>query len=440
VPRRGDHRERERLVTDQPPGELVHRLRRDAVDRRERVIEGQDPVMERLLDAEPRGEVPALLEPQLQASLGVSLGLGQLLGWDRLVADARELAQDRGERRAEVVGVDPGVDLEDAGVGVLGGERVDVVGESRVLADLQEEAAARPVAEQRVEQLQRPLVAVVARQPRDAEAEVRLRGVPLEEREAADGQGRGGPPARQGAVALAPRPVHEAHRLVVGQVACHGDDRVRGPVPAPPELPDAVGRQGPDGRLVPGDLPAERGVAEERLVEDVVDVLAGVVAVGADLLHDDVPLTVDVLVTQERPLHQLADDLEAALCLAHRQPSPVDRRFPVGRRVRGPTDALDGLRHGARRGVRVRSLEGQVLHEVGKARLLAVLHAGTREHVRRDRQRAGAGQARRDDPRPLGQRRPVEHHAGCYTGTRAGPCERPSGTRSGATRRVAPAA
>ena len=66
----------------------------------------------------------------------------------------------------------------------------------------------------------------------------------------------------------------------------------------PPERPNRL--------LVAGDLPAERRITEERLVEQDLDVLGGIVEVGADLLDDDVALLVDVLVAEQRPDDQLA--------------------------------------------------------------------------------------------------------------------------------------
>ena len=70
----------------------------DRVDRGERLVEGQDPVVERLLAADPRGDVAGVVHPQLEAAGQVALGLGQLGLGHQLVAQPRELDQDRLER------------------------------------------------------------------------------------------------------------------------------------------------------------------------------------------------------------------------------------------------------------------------------------------------------------------------------------------------------
>ena len=76
-----------------------------------------------------------------------------------------------------------------------------------------------------------------------------------------------------------------------------------------------------------------------------------------------------------------------------------------------PTDAFDGLRDEARRRVRLSALEGDVLHEVGDARLLAGLAARTRQDIGRHGQGAGARQTGSDHPRPVGQDGALEHRA-----------------------------
>ena len=147
-------------------------------------------------------------------------------------------------------------------------------------------------------------------------------------------------------------PLDQLDDLVVVHVPGRGDDQVGGLVAGAPERVDVLDGEGAHRFLVARDLPAERRVAEEALVEDVVDVLAGVVAVGADLLHDDVALAVDVLGAQQRPDDQLRQDVEGAVRLAPRKARPVDGRLAVGGRVGGAADALDGLRDGLGGGVR----------------------------------------------------------------------------------------
>ena len=204
--------------------------------------------------------------------------------------------------------------------------------------------------------------------------------------------------------------LHVAHELVMVHVAGRGDDQVRWLVGMPPESADVVVGQAPDAVLVAGDLPAQRRVAEEGPVEQVEDVLARVVAVRANLLDDDVALARDVRAAQQRPHGQLCQHLEGTLRLARRDARPVHRRLTVSGRVARATVTLDRLGHGARRREGLRALEGDVLHEVSDARLLAAFEARAGEDVHRGRHGPAARHARRDHARAIGDLRPIKHH------------------------------
>ena len=60
----------------------------------DRLLQGIDPVVERLLAADPRREMAGLLHPQLEPARDVRLRLPELLLADEVVAQARELAPD----------------------------------------------------------------------------------------------------------------------------------------------------------------------------------------------------------------------------------------------------------------------------------------------------------------------------------------------------------
>ena len=111
----------------------------------------------------------------------------------------------------------------------------------------------------------------------------------------ADGRGRDGDRIRGAAAEVLG---HEANDLLVGDVPGHRDDEVGGPVAGRPEVADVRVAERAHRVLVAGDLPAQRRVAEVGLVPEVEDELAGVVAIGADLLDDDVALPGDVLAAQ----------------------------------------------------------------------------------------------------------------------------------------------
>ena len=170
-----------------------------------------------------------------------------------------------------------------------------VVGQAGLLAQLLEEPAAGAFAQDRVEQLERPLVGIVAAQRGHAQARCAPgRASRSSTIKRSHGQRRRAAtkPARRRAGA----------EVALDQV----DDARHGPCRRPRRRPGSMaGRCRPERRdvlvgqaahavLVAGDLPAQRRVAEERSIEQVEDVLAGIVAVRADLLDDDVALAGDV--------------------------------------------------------------------------------------------------------------------------------------------------
>ncbi len=178
---RSDHRQPEVVVEEHLAGHPADVVGADRLDRLERLVEGQDAVVERLLATDPRREVAGVVHPQLETAGQVRLGLGQLVGRDLVVAQPGQLGEDGLERRLELVGVDAGVDAERADVRVLGDPRSDVVGQPELLADRQEEAAAHPLPQHAVEDAHGPRVRVVALERRDRQAEVGLRGIAVAE-------------------------------------------------------------------------------------------------------------------------------------------------------------------------------------------------------------------------------------------------------------------
>ena len=281
--------------------------------------------------------------------------------------------------------------------------RADVVGQALLLAHAEEQAARHPVAQHGVEHRQRPAVGVVPAQRGHGDRELRLRRVaaPGEHPRAGGQRGRGFV-GRQHAVARPERLRRQLDRLVVLEVAGDRHDRVRRPVHRAPEVADRGRRQRSDARLVAADLAAQRPVAEQGLLDQHLDVLGRVVEVRADLLDDDRPLLVDVGVLEARVDDQLAQHVHRGRGLAAGHARPVDGGLAIGRGVRRPADALDGLGDRARRRVAVGALEREVLHEVGDAGLVGRLEARAGEHVRGDRHRARARQPGGDDARPSG--------------------------------------
>ena len=327
-------------------GERLDRVGIDRLDRGQRLIERQHAVVERLLAADPRGDVPGVVHPQLEPAGQVALRLAELLLGDGLVAQPGELDEDGLERLGQPGRIDPGRDLEGAGVGVVDEPRRDVVGEAELLADGQEEAAAHPVAEDGVEHGESPAVGVVAMQRRDAEAQLGLAGVALarsgprgpagsagagcEARAPPRSRSRTPPPRARSRVSW-PRSPATATTVLAGRYVVRQKSRIV-----------AVG-QGPDVGLLAADLATERAVTEHRGLEQHLAVLGRVVEVRADLLDDDRPLALDIGRLETRPDDELADDVHRAGRLAPRDADPVDRRLAVGRGVERAADALDRL-------------------------------------------------------------------------------------------------
>ena len=137
--------------------------------------------MEGLLATDPRGHMARVVHAQLETAREVALGLVELGGRDQFVAQPRELGEDRFDGRRQARRIDARRDLERPRVGVLDQARRDVVGEPQLLAHGQEQAAAHPVTEDRVEHGQRPGVGMIAAQTRDAENDLGLGRVALAE-------------------------------------------------------------------------------------------------------------------------------------------------------------------------------------------------------------------------------------------------------------------
>ena len=91
----------QRLVAEQLRGKAADVVGLDRLDGRERLVEREHPVVERLLPADPRREVARVVHPQLEAARQVRLRLGELVARDGLVDEPRELREDRLDRRGQ---------------------------------------------------------------------------------------------------------------------------------------------------------------------------------------------------------------------------------------------------------------------------------------------------------------------------------------------------
>ena len=398
--------------------------------------------MERLLAADPRGEVARLLHPQLEPAGEVRLGLG---------AARRPRRPRRGAWRARARIASSACSTRariDAGrrPGARRRRR------TRRCPSRRRRRARRSSTERRNRRLlmpsprialrtaERPGVGMVARQRRHADAELRLGRVAPAGQDPRPGRQRG-----RGLEAVAstplPRPNAAPARPTASScvdVAGDGDDGVRRPIRGRPEVADRRPRAGARTSASSPQISRPSGaVPEHRLLEQDLGVLGRVVEVAADLLDDDLALAVDLAVVERRPADQLAEDVHRPLGLAARHADPVDGRLAVRRRVERAADALDRLAEGPRRRVRAVPLNVRCSR---KWAMPACSGASRREPARTyaaiDTDRAPASRAR-DHARPVGQRRPFEHRRDGTGAARPPRRDRTAGAEGAGRRAVA---
>ena len=229
------------------------------------------------------------------------------------VDEALELRADEAGDLAGVLGHRPGVDRPGAGVGVRRRRRVHAVGEAAALADLVEQPARQPAAEDVVDDVERLAVGVVARHGPAADGEVHLLGVVVD---LDVGLGRRRAPSgrcdRRRPASPANAVLDGGDDLVVVDVAGDGDRRRAGAVVGGEEVAD-VGRlrraaPSPARRPCPGPRPwSPNSWRVERAQGDVV----GRVVVHRQLLEDHLALALDVVVGDQRVRQHVAEQLDA---------------------------------------------------------------------------------------------------------------------------------
>ena len=206
---------------------------------------------------------------------------------------------------------------------------LDVVGQALLLADAEEEAAAHAVAEDGVEDLERPASGWSRRRAGTPRHELGLRRVAARRartRSPAGSAGAGLEARRRG-----PSPVPKASPTsstasVVGDVARDRDDHVGRPVARPPRRRGwlAAGRPRTLSSLA-GDLAAQRRVAEHRQVEERWTYSAGssrYERISSTMTSRSRSIS---CVAQQRPDDQLAEHVHAARRFAQRAPGPSRR-------------------------------------------------------------------------------------------------------------------
>ena len=124
--------------------------------------------------------------------------------------------------------------------------------------------------------------------------------------------------------------------------------------------------------------------------------IVGRVVAHPDLFEDDLPLRLDVVGPERRAPQHVGEDLERGLELRVGDAHVEHGLFVGGERVHLAADRLDRLRDlaGAARGG---ALEQQVLEEVTRAPLRALLVARAAADPRAERHRAQLGESFGDD-------------------------------------------
>ncbi len=308
------------------------------------VVDVVDVGAHELLAAEPEGDVSGVLHAHEEAALGVLAGLVELVLGDA-VLELGELGEDGLEGGGGVSGVDGGVDLHGAGVAVVGGAAVGLVGEAALLPELQEEAAAHALAEDGAEHGIGVALGVLAGDAVEAEADVGLlrlavldvdAGGPLAEDDGVQVEGVAGGPVAHGAL----EPVDD---LVVVDVAGDGDDGVGGDVLVVDEAEHGVAGEGADGVGGAADVAAEGLVGPHGLVDEEAGAGVGVIAGGGELLEDDAALLLELDGVEEGVADHVDDEVGGDVEVGASDLAPVGGDLAGGGGVHEAADAVNGL-------------------------------------------------------------------------------------------------
>ena len=109
--------------------------------------------------------------------------------------------------------------------------------------------------------------------------------------------------------------------------------------------------------------------------------MGGIIVGHAQLFLDHLPFLFHFLRVQQRMKHQVKQYGECLLKVQPGHLAPENRYLTVGAGIHNPAHALYGLADEAGGGPAFRSLEGQVLQEVGQPSQFVRLVAGTCPHA-----------------------------------------------------------
>ncbi len=167
---------------------------------------------------------------------------------------------------------------------------------------------------------------------------------------------------------------------------------------------DVVARHRGDRLLAAEHLTAERMLGEERVGEQVVHEIVGRVVAHPDLFEDHLPLGLDVVGAEGGVPQHVGQDVERELELRVGDAHVEHGVLVGGERVHLAADRLDRLRDLAC-AQPLGALEQQVLEEVARAPLRALLVARAAPDPRAEGHRAESGKRFGDDAQARGRAR-----------------------------------
>ncbi len=376
---RSQRQERQLLLVQQAVDQRLHLVFPDDVDGRQHLVEGEERAEVELLLGQPAHPARGGLQREHQVPLQVILGPPELGGPDAVLLEVAELLQGQLQDFGEVRRVRRGVDVEEPGVVVGLGPRVDRVDQPLALPHLLEEARGHAAADDVVQDVERVPLRRRVGEPRKPRHDVHLLERLLDHL-------HGHPRRRRAAIRLgrgAFEPVEARgqepqHAVVIG-VPRHGHRDLPGGVLLLEVAEDGLPAQALDSLAGSEDGAAQRVAGPEAFGEQVVDQVVRRVLHHLDLLEDHRLLLLDVLRPEERVAQDVGEevDRQRQVLVEH-----VDEEARVllrgegvhlaAHRVHRPGDLLGGPGLGA--------LEDQVLDQVGNPAALGRLVPGARVH------------------------------------------------------------
>ena len=299
----------------------------------------------------------------------VALGLGDLVGWDRLGDHAAQLVGNHLDRERGAVDVDAGLHGEGARVAIARVAAKHVVRKTTPLADLGKEARRHATADDGLPDSHRVAIFVCCAQSIDAQHDVGLVTLTL-----LDGHDRLGNRGHDRLWQLWRRFGGESTKALahlgyeaLGDAATQSNRDALGLVPRAQVVGKRLARRGPHRLLGADDRAADWRVAIARRVVDLAHDVARRIRVHVDLFDDHALLALELFGIELRVEKHVGQDVERSRCVGGRALDVVRGHLLARKSVELATDAVDLGRDVACRWAALRTLKQHVLGEVGDA-------------------------------------------------------------------------